>query len=98
MKHGPEKLLGMNVAGMILIHTFFGSEQPFGNEVNESEEARKRFTAFCHFVYPTTSGCDDPLLNPIFYPKMASLEGRGGVKGGKHGPEPSQDFSFYIYN
>lgn len=73
MKHGPEKLLGINVAGTILVHTCFGGEEPVGNEVNESEEARKRFAAFWHFVCPTTSGCDDPLLNPIFYPKLASL-------------------------
>jgi hypothetical protein len=75
MKHGPEKLLGMNVAGTILVHTCFGGEEPVGNEVNESEEARKRFAAFWHFVCPTTSGCDDPLLNPIFYPKLASPGG-----------------------
>jgi len=70
MKHGPEKLLGMNVERMILVHTCFGGEELVGNEVNESEEARKRFVAFYHFVYPTTSGCDDTLLNPIFLSKI----------------------------
>ena len=72
MKHGPEKLPGMNVLGTILVHTCFGG---VGNEVNESEEARKRLAAFWHFVCPTPSGCDDPLRNPIFYPKMASQGG-----------------------
>ncbi|KAJ7014856.1 hypothetical protein NC653_004223 [Populus alba x Populus x berolinensis] len=72
MKHGPEKLPGKNVTGTVLVHTCFGG---VGNEVSESEEARKRFAAFWHFVCPTTSGCDDPLRNPIFYPKLASLGG-----------------------
>ena len=31
--------------------------------------------AFWHFVCPTPSGCDDPLRNPFFYPKMASQGG-----------------------
>ncbi|CAK7329854.1 unnamed protein product [Dovyalis caffra] len=73
MRFGQEKLIGVNVAGIVLIHPYFWGKEPIGNEVNELKRVLKGISATWHLACPTTSGCDDPLINPTTDPKLASL-------------------------
>ncbi|KAF2321235.1 hypothetical protein GH714_036076 [Hevea brasiliensis] len=72
MKYEEEKLSGINLAGIVLIHPYFWGKEPIGNEVRESK-VRSMIDGFWHSAYPATSGCDDPLLNPATDPKFGSL-------------------------
>ncbi|KAJ0077382.1 hypothetical protein Patl1_36164 [Pistacia atlantica] len=73
LRCGQEKPEGVKVAGIILIHPYFWGSEPIGAEVNHLER-REFVEKFWRFVCPATSGCDDPLFNPVADPKLASLE------------------------
>jgi acetyl esterase/lipase len=79
MRYGQERLPGINVAGTVLIHPYLWGKERIGNEVNEREAVREGIDAMWHVAcsLATTSGCDDPLINPI---KDARLPSLGGSK------------------
>ncbi|KAJ6392573.1 hypothetical protein OIU84_023942 [Salix udensis] len=72
MRCGQEKLSGVNLAGVILVHPYFGGKEPIGAEV-EFLEVKSRADPLWHFVCPASSGLDDPLINPLVDPKLDSL-------------------------
>ncbi|KAJ4844765.1 hypothetical protein Tsubulata_003467 [Turnera subulata] len=72
MRYGLDKLHGIVLAGIVLIHPYFWGEEPIGNEVNEPEDSAIMH-AFWHFASPATSSCDDPLINPVADPNFRSL-------------------------
>ncbi|XP_002518790.2 probable carboxylesterase 12 [Ricinus communis] len=72
MRYGEEKLFGINVIGIVLIHPYFWGKEPVGNEAKDSE-VRLKINGIWYFACPTTSGCDDPLINPATDPKLATL-------------------------
>ncbi|KAF2321241.1 hypothetical protein GH714_036123 [Hevea brasiliensis] len=59
--NGPEEWLNL--------HADF---EPVGDEPKDPE-TRSKIDAMWLFVSPTTSGLDDPLINPAFDPKLARL-------------------------
>ncbi|CAN1278491.1 2-hydroxyisoflavanone dehydratase [Linum perenne] len=64
-----------NVVGIVLIHPYFWGKDPIGGEPAEPEK-RRTVEGIWYFACPTTSGCDDPYINPInpaFDPKLAGL-------------------------
>ncbi|CAK7329855.1 unnamed protein product [Dovyalis caffra] len=71
IRHGKDKLVGVGVAGIVLVHPYFWGKEPIGNEPKESERAF--IEGLWHLACPTSSGCDDPLLNPLVDPNLASL-------------------------
>ncbi|CAL5377327.1 unnamed protein product [Camellia sinensis] len=72
MRVGSEGLDGAKLAGMVLIHPYFGGKDLIGGE--EANLAGKSVAdKFWVFVNPTTSGSDDPLFNPAKDPKLSSL-------------------------
>jgi acetyl esterase/lipase len=73
MRYGQERLFGVKAVGVVLIHPYFWGKEPIGNEVHELERVLKGIAATWHLACPTTSGCDDPLINPTTDPKLASL-------------------------
>lgn len=72
MKYGEQKLSSINLVGIVLIHPYFWGKEPIGNEAKESE-TRSKIEGFWYFAYPSSSGSDDPLLNPATDPKFGSL-------------------------
>ncbi|XP_044490259.1 probable carboxylesterase 2 [Mangifera indica] len=72
LRYGQEKPEGLKVAGIILIHPYFWASEPIGAEVNHLER-REYVEKFWRFVCPSTSGCDDPLFNPVADPNLARL-------------------------
>lgn len=72
LRYGQEKPEGLKVAGIILIHPYFWGSEPIGAEVNHLER-REYVEKFWRFVCPSTSGCDDPLFNPVADPNLARL-------------------------
>ncbi|KAL7236633.1 hypothetical protein ACSBR1_019848 [Camellia fascicularis] len=65
---------------MVLIHPFFGGKSPTGSEGSDSEMINSEIIIgkevadkLWLFVYPSSSGSDDPLINPVVDPKFSSL-------------------------
>ncbi|KAK8311424.1 hypothetical protein V6Z11_D02G248400 [Gossypium hirsutum] len=54
----------MNLVGMILSHPYFWGKEPVGDEV-KNPAVRAKFEGVWRLASPTTSGSDDPLINPI---------------------------------
>ncbi|THF96568.1 hypothetical protein TEA_006920 [Camellia sinensis var. sinensis] len=70
---GLEGLDGMRLVGIVLVHPYFGGKDPIGAECNNifgKELSHKLWL----FVYPSSSGHDDPLFNPVLDPKFSSLD------------------------
>uniref|UniRef100_A0A2P2IN98 Uncharacterized protein MANES_10G066400 n=1 Tax=Rhizophora mucronata TaxID=61149 RepID=A0A2P2IN98_RHIMU len=70
MRCGQEKIPGIDLKGIVLIHPYFWGKDPVGDEESEGRDKHERFW---RFVCPATSGCDDPLINPVADPNFASL-------------------------
>ncbi|XP_042507283.1 probable carboxylesterase 12 [Macadamia integrifolia] len=65
-------LEGVRFVGLGLIHPYFHGEEPMGPNASEEErkaKAGKLWVVLC----PTTSGCDDPLINPASCPNLDKL-------------------------
>ncbi|GAV77986.1 Abhydrolase_3 domain-containing protein, partial [Cephalotus follicularis] len=67
---GNEKLEGLDVSGIVLIHPYFWGYQLIGNE---TEDVGSKSEKLWRFTCPTTTSCDDPLMNPFFDPNLGSL-------------------------
>ncbi|KAL8155003.1 putative carboxylesterase 12 [Apium graveolens] len=72
MLAGSEKVEGMHVEGIVLVHPFFWGKTPVGGEPADPESR-----AFCEklwlYANPGSSGIDDPLVNPGADLKIWSL-------------------------
>ncbi|WCJ17646.1 alpha/beta-Hydrolases superfamily protein [Euphorbia peplus] len=64
MRYGEERLDGINLVGMVLIHPYFWGKEPVGNEFRDVQ-VRSKIEKSWLFANPSSSGCDDPLLNPV---------------------------------
>ncbi|KAJ4963756.1 hypothetical protein NE237_023695 [Protea cynaroides] len=56
-------LEGVRFVGLGLIHAFFHEEEPVGPDVSD-EEMKAKTTKLWRVMFPTTIGCNDPLINP----------------------------------
>ncbi|THG06883.1 probable carboxylesterase 12 [Camellia sinensis] len=65
---GSDGLDGVKIVGMVLIHPYFGGKDPIGSEGDGAATDK-----FWLFVYPSSSGSDDPLFNPVVDPKFSSV-------------------------
>ncbi|XP_031266626.1 probable carboxylesterase 12 [Pistacia vera] len=72
IKHGLEKLEGVNVEGIVLCHPYFWGNEAVANETAD-ENKRKFVGALWRIAYPETTGCDDPWINPVVDPNLAKL-------------------------
>ena len=75
MRYGEERLSGVNLTGIILVHPFFWGKDPIANEVGLGETIRQLMETIWRCACPTTSGCDDPLINPMKDPRLPGLGG-----------------------
>ncbi|PPD67860.1 hypothetical protein GOBAR_DD35264 [Gossypium barbadense] len=69
---GKEKLDGINLAGIMLIHPYFWGKEPVGDETKDPDK-RAKIERLWRLVSPTTSGTDDPWINPFKDQSLASL-------------------------
>lgn len=64
---------GVKLVGIVLIHPYFWGEEPIGAEKNMPAERRAHAAVIWKFACPTTSGSDDPMINPDKDPKLGKL-------------------------
>ncbi|CAL1389438.1 unnamed protein product [Linum trigynum] len=72
IRFGKEGIGGIGFAGLVLIHPYFWGKDPIGNEEKESEFREGAFE-FWKLACPTTTGPDDPLVNPAADPDLGRL-------------------------
>ncbi|KAK7319848.1 hypothetical protein RJT34_04576 [Clitoria ternatea] len=69
---GTHGLPGLNIEGIFLLHTYFWGVDRVGSEAQKAEHldlAEKVWMLAC----PTSSGCDDPFINPAKDPNLGRL-------------------------
>ncbi|CAN1278505.1 Probable carboxylesterase 7 [Linum perenne] len=65
MRFGQEEIEGIpQLGGLVMIHPYFAGNEPVGNEPVSRASRGEMFS---------TSGLDDPYINPAFDPKLAGL-------------------------
>jgi acetyl esterase/lipase len=72
IRFGTEGLHGINVEGIVLVHSFFWGVERIGSEIKQGEHLALVENLW-RFVYPTSLGSDDPFLNPGFDPNLGKL-------------------------
>ncbi|WCJ31407.1 alpha/beta-Hydrolases superfamily protein [Euphorbia peplus] len=72
MKHGKEKLGGVDILGIVLIHPYFWGKDPIGYEVKRLR-VKAVIDKLFMFAYPSASGLDDPAINPGFDSNLSKL-------------------------
>lgn len=72
MRAGSEKLDAVNFDGLILFHPFFWGKDPVGEEA-VNLEIRARIDRCWLLACPSSSGVDDPRMNPPLDPKLSTL-------------------------
>ncbi|KAJ8763427.1 hypothetical protein K2173_002310 [Erythroxylum novogranatense] len=73
MRYGQEKLVGTELKGIALVHSYFWGKDTVGNESSRDPKETAMVEKVWRFTNPDTSGMDDPLINPIADPKFSSL-------------------------
>lgn len=66
----------MKLLGVVLVHPFFMGSDPVGSaEVVSGPEKRERelLMRFWHLANPTTTGYDDPMINPAMDPRLSRM-------------------------
>lgn len=72
LRIGSDKLDGLAVAGIVLVHPFFWGSEPVGTET--ADAGRQAWTVkFLEMLCPTISGADDPIINPGADPRLGAL-------------------------
>ncbi|XP_027346521.1 probable carboxylesterase 2 [Abrus precatorius] len=69
---GTEGLPGVKIEGIALVHPYFWGAEPIGCELNRAELGAKIHELW-RFACPSTTGSDDPIINPGKDPKLGSL-------------------------
>ncbi|XP_057488106.1 probable carboxylesterase 12 [Actinidia eriantha] len=69
---GSEGLDGGNLVGIVMMHPYFWGKDPIGSE-ETSMEVRADIERFWLLTCPSTTGLDDPWLNPASDPKLSCL-------------------------
>ncbi|KAL6270372.1 hypothetical protein ACE6H2_027283 [Prunus campanulata] len=73
VKLGCEGLVGVKLIGIVLVHPYFWGTEPVGAELTTPAAAREYMAGIWRFACTSTSGSDDPLLNPGKDPKLKQL-------------------------
>ncbi|XP_008236606.1 PREDICTED: probable carboxylesterase 5 [Prunus mume] len=72
LRLGHEGLVGVKLKGIALVHPYFWGSEPIEGETHVVEN-RARAEGIWRFACPSSSGADDPLINPGKDPKLAKL-------------------------
>ncbi|KAF3435384.1 hypothetical protein FNV43_RR22473 [Rhamnella rubrinervis] len=68
-----EETVRFKLIGIVLVHPYFWGKHPIGAEANFDSKAREWCGGFWLLACPTTSGFDDPLINPEMDPNLGRL-------------------------
>ena len=74
---GTEGLEGLKLKGIVLVHPYFWGVEPIGSEKTAAPEKRSTTDHIWRFACPTTSGSDDPFINPAKDPNLGRLACEG---------------------
>ncbi|XP_078151387.1 putative carboxylesterase 2 [Carex rostrata] len=55
---------GIKIKGLLMCHPWFGGTEPIGSESRDPVN-KENSLKFWRFVYPETTGLDDPFMNPM---------------------------------
>ncbi|PWA92177.1 Alpha/beta hydrolase fold-3 [Artemisia annua] len=73
IRAGLKPIHGMNLEGLILLHPFFGGNDPIGSECGKLKKMKVCTDEFWMVANPLGSGLDDPLFNPEKNPNLSEL-------------------------
>ncbi|CAL9022250.1 unnamed protein product [Prunus brigantina] len=73
VKLGCERLVGVKLVGIVLVHPYFWGTEPVGEELTTPVATKEYMAAVWRFACPSTCGSDDPLINPAKDPKLGKL-------------------------
>ncbi|KAJ1377971.1 Lipase, GDXG, putative serine active site [Sesbania bispinosa] len=72
LRVGTEGLSGVKLEGIVLVHSYFWGIERIGSETKRSEHLAMVENLW-RFTCPTTTGSDDPLINPAKDPNLGKL-------------------------
>ncbi|KAK0582610.1 hypothetical protein LWI29_027618 [Acer saccharum] len=72
LRHGLDKLDGVDLNGIVLCHPYYWGEKPIAGETDDVN-LREKIDKLRRFTCPATKGFDDPLFNPAFDPNLGCL-------------------------
>lgn len=64
IRAGLKPIHGINLEGLILLHPFFGGNDPIGSECDKLKQLKLYTDEFWMFANPLGSRLDDPMFNP----------------------------------
>ncbi|KAI8532849.1 hypothetical protein RHMOL_Rhmol11G0246600 [Rhododendron molle] len=73
MRFGSEKLDGVELKGIVLIHPYFLLKEPTASLLAVNEEMRSNITKLWSYVCPSNTGPSDPRINPVADPDLVKL-------------------------
>ncbi|KAM0003527.1 putative carboxylesterase [Helianthus debilis subsp. tardiflorus] len=73
IRFGSDRIAGINLEGIILIHPYFGGSDPIGSELGKNKQLKAFTDQFWKVANPSGSGLDDPLFNPEKDPNLSGL-------------------------
>ncbi|KAL7617981.1 hypothetical protein Lser_V15G03566 [Lactuca serriola] len=62
-----------NVSGVIMVHPYFGGEDPIGAESTKFKRAKESMDKLWLLANPSGNGSDDPLFNPSMDPYISAF-------------------------
>ncbi|KAI3809832.1 hypothetical protein L1987_19432 [Smallanthus sonchifolius] len=73
IQFGLDRIAGLNLEGLILLHPYFGGNDPIGSELGKHKKLKAFTDQFWNLANPSGSGLDDPLFNPEKDPNLSGL-------------------------
>ncbi|KAM0003532.1 putative carboxylesterase [Helianthus debilis subsp. tardiflorus] len=73
IRFGSDRIDGINLEGIILIHPYFGGNDPIGSELGKHKQLKAFTDQFWNLANPSGTGLDDPLFNPEKDPNLSGL-------------------------
>ncbi|KAJ0441908.1 putative carboxylesterase [Helianthus annuus] len=73
IRFGSDRIAGINLEGIILIHPYFGGNDPIGSELGKHKQLKAFTDQFWNLANPSGTGLDDPLFNPEKDPNLSGL-------------------------
>ncbi|XP_008236532.1 PREDICTED: probable carboxylesterase 12 [Prunus mume] len=73
VKLGCERLVGVKLVGIVLVHPYFWGTEPVGAEITTPAATKEYMAGVWRFACPSTCGSDDPLINPAKDLKLGKL-------------------------
>ncbi|KAD3066441.1 hypothetical protein E3N88_34321 [Mikania micrantha] len=67
------RIVGINLEGIILLHPYFGGKDPIGSELGKHKQLKAFTDQFWNLANRSESGLDDPLFNPEKDPNLSGL-------------------------